>query len=207
MSKIDDFLAVYKENLGKWTCAVHTTGDNQPAATFREVKKLGYDFEEPAFGRWAKRMKCNICGKTTSHYKLLHPEPTFASHKRLTITASSRAHILKLFGNRDAFTGASISSTAEIDHRVPWTRLDKDIDVTELTDKEIKEHFQLLTREHNLLKDRACSHCKMYNERPPLFGIEFWYDGNKQYCGTCIGCGWYDSETWRQKLNDLLTKK
>ena len=48
MSKADDFLNECKKNLGKWTCSLHTTGSNQPAAIFREVKKQGYEFEEVA---------------------------------------------------------------------------------------------------------------------------------------------------------------
>ena len=46
MSKVDDFLRACKDNVGKWTCSLHTTGSNQPAAIFREAKKLGYEFEE-----------------------------------------------------------------------------------------------------------------------------------------------------------------
>lgn len=204
MSKADVFLKILKENVGAWVCSLHTTGSNQPAAIFREVKKQGYEFEEVETGRWAKKRYCPTCGQETSHYKLLKLEPTLTKQERLSIDKKTRIRILKLFDNRDAFTGASISSTAEIDHKVPWTRLENDIDATKLSDSEIKEHFQLLTREHNLLKDRCCGICKKENIRPPFLGIEFWYDGDCNYRGSCVGCGWFDGIAWREAVNNYI---
>lgn len=206
MSKVDDFLRECKKNVGKWTCAEHTSDSGQPAAIFREAKKEGYSFEEVASNRWAKTLYCPTCGKDTTHYKLLNLEPVLTRQERLTITPASRKRTLKLFDNRDAFTGASISSVAEIDHKIPWTRLEVDIDISSLSDEEIKEHFQLLTREHNLLKDRACGYCKLNNIRPPFLEIPFWYDGDKHYRGSCVGCGWYDGVEWRKKITDQLNK-
>lgn len=46
MSKVDDFLKAYKKNVGKWTCSLHASNSTMPAGVFREVKKLGYEFEE-----------------------------------------------------------------------------------------------------------------------------------------------------------------
>ena len=204
MSKADNFLSECKKNLGKWTCSLHTTGSNQPASVFREVKKQGYEFEKSTSGSWGRRMYCPVCNQKTTHYRLLKLEPTLTKQVRLGIDKRTRARILNLFDNRDAFTGGSISSVAEIDHKVPWTRLDEDIDATVLSNAEIRRHFQLLTREHNLLKDRACSHCKIYNERPPFLEIPYWYKGDSHYCGDCEGCGWYDEEKWRKSLSELV---
>ena len=206
MSKADDFLDACKANVGNWTCSLHTTGSNQPAAIFREVKKRGYEFEEVASGRWATTRFCEVCQQETSHYKLLKLEPTLTRQERLGINAPTRKRILKLFNNRDAFTGASISSVAEIDHKIPWTRLDHDIDATILSNDEIKNHFQLLTREHNLLKDRACGFCKANNIRPPFLEIPFWYEGDHKYRGTCVGCGWYDGAKWREEIQKKLNQ-
>lgn len=206
MSKVDDFLKKCKENVGNWTCSLHTTESNQPAAIFREVKKMGYEFAEPTPGRWATTRYCSVCKQDTTHYKLLKLEPTLTKQTRLGIDSKTRAHILALLDNRDAFTGASISSTAEIDHKVPWTRLNNDIDATTLSDNEIKNHFQLLTREHNLLKDRACGYCKLHNIRPPFFDIPFWYEGDDNYRGSCVGCGWYDGVAWRNAVKQKLSK-
>ena len=201
MSKADDLLSALKRNLGEWTCGYCGSNSNQPAATFRELKKRGYQFEEVASQRWAKEMECPICGTRRTHYKLLSEEPVFVEKPRISITGATRKKILELFAFRDAFTGASISSTPEIDHKEPWTRMEQDIDASLLSPEEIKEHFQLLTREHNLLKDRACGKCKESNIRTPFLGIPFWYEGDSTYCGTCRGCGWYDGVKWREELS------
>lgn len=204
MSKADVFLKECQSSLGEWVCSVHTTESNQPAAIFREVKRLGYEFEEVAPNRWGTAVYCPICERTTTHYKLIKLHPVYTRQDRLSVDKKTRERILRLFDNRDAFTGASISSKAEIDHKVPWTRLEFDIDARLLTDAEIRTHFQLLTREHNLLKDRACSSCKISSIRPPFLSIPFWYEGDNEYRGTCIGCGWYDGERWRMEVTLTL---
>lgn len=205
MSKETDLLNALKDNVGQWVCAYCASNSNQPAATFRNIKKLGYRFEEVSPGRWGRAMRCHRCGEERTHYKLLSVEPVFDEKPRLAISAAKRRHIIELFEGRDAFTGASISSTPEIDHKVPWTRLEKDIDTNALADYEIRQHFQLLTREHNLLKDRACSHCKATGLRTPFLGIRYWYEGGEEYRGSCVGCGWYDGKAWREDVNKRLT--
>lgn len=204
MSKKDELLKVFKDSVGEWVCGFCNSGSNQPAAIFREIKKEGYSFEEVSPNRWGKNLPCSVCSDVRTHYKLLNEEPQFSSKARIIITPKVRRRILKIFGLRDAFTGATISSTPEIDHKIPWTRLDDDIDASSMTDDEIRKHFQLLTREHNLLKDRACGKCKNSNERPPFFGVHFWYLGNENYHGDCTGCGWHDGEKWRDELNKNL---
>lgn len=207
MSKADDLLNHLILNVGKWTCSVCGSGSNQPAAIFRIVKNQGYRFEEVSPNRWGKTMYCKECGTERTHYKLLSVAPEFVEHKRLGIDPKSRKRIIELLGGHDAFSGASIGSTPEIDHKTPWTRLEEDFNVRDMTDYEIKSAFQLLTREHNLLKDRMCDKCKKSNIRPPFFGISFWYSGDWNYCGTCEGCGWYDGVKWRQVVNQRLSEK
>lgn len=207
MSKSDDLLKFLLQNVGEWSCSVCGSGSNQPAATFRTVKNQGYKFEEVSPNRWGKMMYCKKCGTERTHYKLLSATPEFVEQKRLGIDKNSRKRILELLGLRDAFTGASIASTPEIDHKVPWTRLEEDYDVTKMTDSQIKDAFQILTREHNLLKDRMCDKCKKNNIRPPFLGMAFWYEGNHDYCGSCVGCGWYDGKKWRECANQILSKK
>ncbi|HRN51877.1 MAG TPA: hypothetical protein PK788_00105 [Gemmatimonadaceae bacterium] len=203
-SKSNRFLEAVRERVGEWVCSVCASGSGQPAATFRTVRNQGFVFEEVAPNRWGKLLYCDKCGMERTHYRLLNPDPEFAAKRRVAISSGARRRILKLLDKRDAFTGASISSTPEIDHKVPWTRLESDIDADQLSDSEIPRHFQLLTREHNLLKDRACSACKTTNQRPPLLGIRFWYKGNAEYEGSCVGCGWYDGLAWRHALNELI---
>lgn len=205
MSKSVDLLKALKDNIGNWTCAYCGSNSGQPAAIFREIKKQGYLFEEPIKGRWAKECFCNVCKTNRTHYKLLKPEPAFRGQERINI-GHNRNRILRIFDSKDAITGASITTTAEIDHKVPWTRLIKDVDATRMSDLEIKKHFQLLTREHNLLKDRMCDKCKKTSVRPPFLGICYWYKGDMHYVNSCEGCGWYDAVKWRKKVNEALEK-
>jgi len=204
MSKADNFLKYLINNIGKWSCSVCGTGSNQPAAVFRILKNRGYQFEEIGPNRWAYEKFCPVCGQNRTHYKLLNVSPQFEAKKRISIDAKTRSRILNLFEYRDAFSGASISSVPEIDHKTPWTRMDADIDAKSLTDNQIKRSFQLLTREHNLLKDRMCAKCKETNVRPPFLGMKFWYDGTEEYKGTCYGCGWYDGAMWRKTVDGIL---
>jgi hypothetical protein len=206
MAKKDKLLEAFKNDIGKWVCGYCNSGSNQPAAIFRELKKLGYSFAEESPNRWGKSLFCSNCKTERTHYKLLALDPEYSEKPRIHIDKVTRERILNLLDRKDAFTGASITSTPEIDHKVPWTRLDNDIDATKLTDNDILNHFQLLTREHNLLKDRACGMCKKSNLRTPFLGISFWYLGNSHYDGYCGGCGWYDGAKWRHHINTLLNE-
>ena len=204
MSKADDLLKAFKEHFNEWVCAKHNANSNQSAAIFREVKNEGYKFEEVSPNRWGKMMYCPICKGETTHYKLLSKTPVYETHSRCTITKKDRERVIDLLGKRDAFSGATIASTPEIDHKVPWTRLNGDIDISTLSDSEIEKNFQLLTREHNLLKDRMCDYCKKNGIRPAFMEIDYWYLGDSKYVGSCEGCGWYDGKKWRESLNKKL---
>ena len=109
-----------------------------------------------------------------------------------------------------------------IDHRFPmerWDNAEKSLS-TDMSDDEILRKFQLLKKDssgnHNLLKSRACERCIKDGKRGTPFGIEFWYEGNKAWTcnyqrgakaeSGCVGCGWYDFDTWRKQLNKKLSK-
>src|SRR5574344_202836 len=206
MSKADLLLRALQKNIGKWTCAICACYSGQPAATFRELKKAGYQFRSVAKNRWAKELFCPICKDKRTHYKLLSMNPVFVEKKRINISKPDRDKIIALLDGKDAFTGATISSTPEIDHKMPWTRMDQDVNAGQLSDQELMDHFQLLTREHNLLKDRKCMECKKTLLRPPFLEIPFWYVGDAHYSTKfgCKGCGWYDAETWRAELSKII---
>lgn len=208
MNRKEHLLKMLQEHVGEWVCLTcGTENAGQPAKYTNFLRNDGYVFEETGENRFSKQMYCEVCGKKTSHAKLLQVEQKNSYKPRLNMTPKEKARIRRILEDIDAFTEASISSNCEVDHKVPLTRLNEDIDSTKLNNDEIKEHFQLLTRDHNLLKDRACQHCLKYNERPPLFGITYWYVGDEHYNGTCEGCGWYDPSKWRDSLNQLIKKK
>lgn len=110
-----------------------------------------------------------------------------------------------------------------IDHRFPMERwgVAEEHNSSSMTGEEIEAKFQLLKKDfagnHNLLKSRACERCISTGKRGYPMGIQFYYDGNENWpeeCPTsgpdaergCIGCGWYDFESWRKALNDFIIK-
>lgn len=111
-----------------------------------------------------------------------------------------------------------------IDHRFPMERWDKieskhDVNMNEI---EIKRKFQLLKKDsagnHNLLKSRSCERCIKTGKRGEPMGIRFWYSGGEDWPENipqfgaeaeagCVGCGWYDFESWRNALNATLAER
>jgi hypothetical protein len=67
---------------------------------------------------------------------------------------------------------------------------------------------------HNLLKSRSCERCIKLGKRGTPFGIRFWYKGDENWSSPhtkgleaeegCVGCGWYDFDTWRTALNEKI---
>ena len=205
-----NLLEACKKNIGEWVCTYCNSGSGQPAAVSRELRADGYLFEETSPGRYSTQMYCPTCGKKRTHIKLLSEEPVLDEKKRCSITKKDRERVLSILGTRDAFTGASIvSSTPEIDHKTPFSRLEQDKNISELTDEQIKDDFQILTRHSNLLKDKACKKCILTNKRTPFNGIEYWYVGDENYdhCIGCVGCGWHDGVKYTEKLNQYIKNK
>ena len=205
-----NLLEACKKNIGEWVCTYCNSGSGQPAAVSRELRADGYLFEETSPGRYSTQMYCPTCGKKRTHIKLLSEEPVLDEKKRYSITKKDRERVLSILGNRDAFDGNSIvSSTPEIDHKTPFSRLNKDIDISKLTDEEIAEHFQILTRHNNLLKEKACKQCILTNKRTPFKKEKFWYVGDENYdhCIGCVGCGWHDGVKYKEKLNQYIKNK
>lgn len=208
MSKADDLLDYFKKHVGEWACSMCGSHSGQPAATFRTLKNAGWQFEEITPQRWGLQKYCPACGQATTHYKLLSLDQC-ADKSRIGMTSSQRKRVIGVLSDADAFTGASVKSSLEIDHKVPFDRLKEaagDINIDSLSDVQIADHFQILTRDHNLLKDRACQSCIKTNVRPPFLGIEFWYEGDCHYCGMCKGCGWHDGKEWRRRLNERIER-
>lgn len=191
----------YKANVGQWLCSTCASGSSQPARIIQNLRNDGYVFEETSTGRYAKSLVCEKCGEKHTHYKLLSVEPSADKKSRCVISPAQRKRVIALLGGRDAFTGAKITSKPEIDHKTPFARLKQDIDISSLTDEEVKEHFQLLTREHNLLKDRKCQQCIKNGKRPSFLCSNYWYVGNENYTGSCVGCGWHDGVKWHEEHN------
>jgi hypothetical protein len=109
-----------------------------------------------------------------------------------------------------------------IDHRFPMERWggNEPPHLISMSESEIKKKFQLLKKDasgnHNLLKSRSCERCIKTGKRGKPFGIKFWYEKGEDWPSIhqrgaeaeegCVGCGWYDFETWRNALNQKLTE-
>jgi hypothetical protein len=107
------------------------------------------------------------------------------------------------------------------DHKFPEIRWDDKVrrdDLETLTDEEIIRDFQLINNQRNQQKREACRKCFQTGERAPLFGIEFYSEGSKQWPEGmpprgknaepgCHGCGWYDITAWRAALNKKIAEE
>lgn len=99
-----------------------------------------------------------------------------------------------------------------IDHKFPsqrWNVKESD-NPNDMTERDIKNKFQLLTNQTNMWKSRHCDHCVKNNIRGNFMGINWYYEGDKNWKGKdaydekgCIGCPWYDLEEWKSKLEKL----
>ena len=81
----------------------------------------------------------------------------------------------------------------EVDHKFPqvrWNR-NEDENKTDMSEKEIKDKFILLTRSNNLLKSRHCEKCYKTGNRGYFPGIYFWFKG---------------AQIWDKKLISMIKK-
>ena len=134
-----------------------------------------------------------------------------------------RQRIVNVLGGNDVYENWDRGShTLLPDHKFPEIRWDETVrrssdEIELLSDEEIKHDFQLINNQRNQQKREACRKCFQTNKRPGLFGIKFYSHGDenwpsdvprtgKQAEKGCIGCGWYDIDDWRNKLNLNLQK-
>ncbi len=165
---------------------------------------------------------CIQCDKKTRQDKwegAWHPNTTGAG-----MPTAFRRRVVALLGNRDIIEQTERTpAQLTVDHKLPMIRWSPDTvaDLTryaDMTDGDVQANFQLLKKSngsvsHNLLKSRACERCYQSGKRGTPFGIRFFYAGsdrwepdNKQDAKGCVGCGWYDFDTWREGLNQTLTE-
>ncbi|MDV6169364.1 hypothetical protein R1T16_13090 [Flavobacterium sp. DG1-102-2] len=200
---------------GKWECRVCGPVPEinpQPSARLSALKRFGYIIG-------SKRRFCNNCGKTTMHDILVmlpRLEQRFDHGNELRKPMSD---ILKLRIKRElglhevCFNVKRTSQELVIDHKFPsqrWGKPESD-NPNDMSLKLIKEKFQLLSNQTNLWKSRYCDNCVKNNIRGDFMGIQWFYEGDEQWRGKdkydeagCIGCPWYDTAIWKQKLAEKL---
>lgn len=195
----------------KWHCSECELPGSQPAKALQGMRQDGFQLEKVG-SKWEKRIFCKKCGRKTPHRKLKLLERKKEEIKRISLAPRLRKRIINYYKNKDAILGYSPTGRSiEVDHRIPeirW-RVSEEKLPDDLTNKEIREKYMLLVREHNLLKSRNCEKCKKTGIRQYLLGIRFFYRGNKKYNNKlgCVGCGWYNPERWKEELNKLIEKE
>ena len=202
ISKEEQAIKTYCENVGKWVCAYCATGQSsQPAKVIQNLRGMGYQFEETSPGVYAKQLYCEKCGVIHTHYKLKEKEPKFNTNSRFPISQEDGLRVKKILKNIEAFTCKKTTTQVEIYHKTPIAR-SHDIQISKLSDDEIKKYFQLLSSYHNSVKQNECAKCIKTIKRPPFMGNKFWQEGDENYQGTCVGCGYYDGVKWTDEYNN-----
>lgn len=165
----------------------------QPAAQIRDLRNAGVNIPK------LKKEKCPIHSKTDTIDKIVSPYIIGNDYARAKYTPSEIAAIRKILNDTDAFTQIKTTTNPEIDHRVPVGRMkttdesvEKKVDTSNAA--EVKEQYQLLTRDTNLYKSRVCEKCVENDTKPNKFlgivipkeigGGETYIEGRND-CSTC----------------------
>jgi hypothetical protein len=193
----------------KWTCqGCQLPANPNWARRTQDIKEFGYTIA-------TRTAQCTRkCGKKTTHLQLL-PIPRLGATGYETWSADLRARIVSVLDGYDAFEGRKMKAESLLpDHKFPEIRWDQDTkrsSLEHLTEKEIKEDFQLISNQRNQQKREACRTCYQTGHRGYPLEIEFFYSGNMEWPENvpkrgkaaekgCIGCGWHDLGKWRREL-------
>jgi hypothetical protein len=169
-----------------------------------------------------KREYCQTCQKVTTWDRWTGEMREANASANIPRQLAQR--ILKFYGYRDVIENRQrLPHELVIDHRFPmerWGRSEPNHDVN-ISNSEIVRKFQLLKKDssgnHNLLKSRSCERCIQTGKRGTPMGINFWYSGSENWSDNipqsgveaeegCVGCGWYNFETWRNTLNAKIAE-
>lgn len=198
MSIKDDTLKLLSDL--EWHCSCEIKS-SQPAKVIKDLRNEGYEFYKNESGtRWAKNMYCPKCERTNVHRKLLSTKKTKNVTERVLFSPKIRKRVLALYNGKDVLTGGY--DRLEVDHRITPDRISEKPLPENVTDEELKNRYMILTRINNHIKREACKKCINTNTRQKsITGINYFYEGNEKYEGTCIGCFWAFPEEWKKSLN------
>jgi len=197
---------------GGWVCTqCGLPANTNPARRYQLLKENGYTFATD------QRRFCAQCKTSRTHLQLvLLPRGGTSGYE--TWSTALRSRIVRLLKAYDAYEGKPGNMSGLLpDHKFPEIRWDLETrrpDLSICTDSEILHDFQLLTNQRNLQKREACLKCSQSDKRQYPFGVKYYYAGDEDWPQGvpvrgkdaergCIGCGWYDVETWRQSQNNL----
>lgn len=198
---------------GKWHCRNCEIVNPNFARRIQDLKEMGYTISTHI------NYHCPVCGNSKSTRLILLPinRVQLAGNGYETWSNTLRTRIIRVLGGVDVYENTQNKHCLP-DHKfseIRWDDNTKSENPDSMTDKEIKNKFQLLSNQRNQQKREVCRRCFQTGERGIIFGIPFFYEGGLKWDPSipkkgkeaekgCVGCPWYDIETWRKKLRDEL---
>ena len=200
---------------GGWQCVECTLPKNRNwARRIQDIKEFGYTISTD-INRY-----CPHCEKNTTHLLLVPLErATIGGNGYETWSPKLRKRIINVLDKIDIYENKNCRACLP-DHKFPEIRWDENTKAENpdsMTDKEIKNKFQLLTNQRNQQKREVCRQCYQTGKRGIAFGIHYFYKGNEDWDSEipikgkaaelgCEGCAWYDFAEWRKQLLEVLEK-
>lgn len=184
-------------------------GNKNHASRRRDLRKLGYTIT-------------SIHIKDVGYSYIMLPLPTHPESKYEKVPENITQTLARLKRYIEAYSGERMDKDFLLaDHKFPESRWDENTPKENnptMLDEDILKKFQLLDNASNLRKKQMCESCAESGIRPSIYGIAFFYKGNKQWDDAiptrgpgaekgCIGCPWYDIEKWKKELNKQINKE
>jgi len=185
-----------------------------PQRRLQDIKEMGYTIASKPAGSGTKR-----------EFMLL-PIPRGLAMGYEVFSARFRTKALETLNYLNAFELNSANKAGLLpDHKFPeirWNEETRSENPDTMTEEEIKTKFQLIDNQRNQQKREVCRKCFQTNKRGIIFGIKYFYEGDENWETNfqnqnlpitkvgkdaeigCIGCAWYDIQTWRESLNQFI---
>ena len=179
--------------------------NQNPQRRIQDIKDKGYTVVSMREGTGWKRK--------------LVPLPRRTAHVYETISPELRSRILSVLNSENVYELSTANQAGLLpDHKFPEIRWDTETpraNPNDMPEADIRAKFQLLDNQRNEQKREVCRNCFQTGARGVLFGLNFFYVGTSQWNKAipktglaaeagCVGCGWYDIQTWRQALNNRI---
>jgi hypothetical protein len=197
-----------------WCCTQCTLPRNSNfARRIQDIKEFGFTLATNP------KRHCSVCSQRTTHIILLPIKRGGITGYEM-FSATLRNRIIRELRSHDVFEAKVIRNGLLPDHKFPeirWDMTTRRESLEDLSDAELRRDFQLLSNQRNQQKREVCRTCFQTGVRGVVFGIPFFYSGTETWDESipktgknaeagCIGCGWYDLETWRKELIKRVTQ-
>lgn len=200
---------------GRWHCRNCDISNPNFARRTQGIKEMGYTIATHL------NYHCPVCKNNRSTRLILLPikRVELAGNGYETWSPALRERIIRVLGSIDVYENA-FNKNCLPDHKfseIRWDDGTKSKNPETMSDREIKEKFQLLTNQRNQQKREVCRACFQTGKRGVIYGIPYYYEGTEDWDPSipkkgkeaergCVGCPWYDIAAWRRHLLDALSK-